>query len=232
MTTAIILAGGLGTRLRETVPGLPKPMAPIHGRPFLEFQMDYWIQEGVQKFIISVGYLYQIIMDHFGSCYQGIPVKYVIEKTPLGTGGGMLLAAKEVNEPFLLLNGDTFFEVNLEILLKFHYTTNSDWTFSLFRTNDVVRYMGMDVSKEGRILSLKSDNKQSEQLANGGVYLVNPSVLKQFEPQIGIKLSLEDGILPAILNINAVVSGIECQGNFIDIGVPDDYFRASEILLQ
>lgn len=232
MTTAIILAGGLGTRLRETVPDLPKPMAPIHGRPFLEFQMDYWIKQGVQKFIISVGYLYQIIMDHFGSCYQGIPVEYVIEKTPLGTGGGMLLAAKEVNEPFLLLNGDTFFEVNLENLLKFHHNKNSDWTLSLFRTNDVVRYMGTDVYKEGRILSLKSDNKQSEQLANGGVYLVNPSVLKQFDPQSGIKLSLEDGILPAILNTNAVVSGIECKGNFIDIGVPDDYFRAPKILLQ
>lgn len=102
----------------------------------------------------------------------------------------------------------------------------------MFRTNDVVRYMGMDVSQEGRILSLKSDNKQSEQLANGGVYLVNPSVLKKFDPQSGIKLSLEDGILPAILNTNAVVSGIECKGNFIDIGVRDDYFRAPEILLQ
>ena len=234
MTTAIILAGGLGTRLREAVPDLPKPMAPINGRPFMEFQMDYWIKQGVQKFIISVGYLYEIIMDHFGTSYQGIPIEYAIEKTPLGTGGGLILATKSLSEhePFLLLNGDTFFEVDLETLLNFHKEKRSDWTFSLFGTNEVGRYMGMDVAEDGRILSLKSESVAVGQLANGGVYLLAPSVLKQFDSQADVKLSLEDDILPTIMNTNGVLYGVECRGRFIDIGIPDDYFRAAEVIPQ
>ncbi len=230
MTTAIILAGGLGTRLRETVPDLPKPMAPINGRPFLEFQMDYWIKQGIQKFIISVGYLYKVIMNHFGSSYQGIPIEYVVEKKPLGTGGGLLLAVTELTEPFLLLNGDTFFEVDLGTLLDFHKKQKSDWTFSLFRTTETGRYMGMGVVADGRIISLKSESGEPGQLANGGVYLINPSVLKQFDSKIGINMSLENDILPTILNANGLLNGLECQGRFIDIGIPEDYFRAPEIL--
>ena len=232
MTTAIILAGGLGTRLRETVPDLPKPMAPINGRPFLEFQMDYWIKQGIQKFIISVGYLYKVITNHFGSSYQGIPIEYVIEKTPLGTGGGLLQAAHELIEPFLLLNGDTFFEVELDSLLEFHNKRKSEWTFSLFRTTEVGRYMGMDVAADGRIISLKSDNTESGLLSNGGVYLINPSVLKMFDSKTEINMSLENEILPTIMDANGLLNGLECLGRFIDIGIPEDYFRASEILPQ
>ena len=87
VTTAIILAGGLGTRLRETVPNLPKPMVPIHNRPFLEHQMDYWIEQGITQFILSVGYLKDIIINHFGNSYKGVSIDYAIDTSPLGTGG-------------------------------------------------------------------------------------------------------------------------------------------------
>ena len=119
MTSAIILAGGLGTRLRGVVPDLPKPMAPIGGRPFLEYQLDYWINQGVSQFVLSVGYLHGAIVDHFGDRYKGAKLDYVIEKTPLGTGGGFLLAAEKLgkNDPFLLLNGDTYFAVDLKKLM-------------------------------------------------------------------------------------------------------------------
>lgn len=113
MITAIILAGGMGTRLRSAVPDLPKPMAPIHERPFLEHQMDYWIGQGVSRFIVSVGYMKEVIMDHFGASYRATPLTYAIEEEPLGTGGGLLLAAQGLSETFLVLNGDTFFEVDL-----------------------------------------------------------------------------------------------------------------------
>lgn len=230
MTTAIILAGGMGTRLRSAVPDLPKPMAPISGRPFLEHQMDYWIAQGVNQFVVSVGYMKEVIMDHFGSRYRATPLTYALEDEPLGTGGGLLLAAQGLKEPFLVLNGDTFFEVDLDELLGFHAEHASEWTFSLFQTNEVGRYMGMDVKPDGEIVSLKSGMGEPGRLANGGVYLVNPSVLAKSKFVPGHKLSLEVDLLPAFAAQGGKLYGLEFPGSFIDIGVPQDYFRAAEIL--
>lgn len=230
MTTAIILAGGMGTRLRSAVPDLPKPMAPINGRPFLEYQMDYWIGQGVSRFVVSVGYMKEVIMDHFGDGYRATPLTYAIENEPLGTGGGLLLAARGLNEPFLVLNGDTFFEVDLAELLNFHAEHSSEWTFSLFRANEVGRYMGMDVKADGEIVSLKSGMGELGRLANGGVYLINPSVLPKAKFVLGHKLSLEEDLLPAFVAQGGKLYGLEFPGSFIDIGVPDDYFRAAEVL--
>lgn len=230
MITAIILAGGMGTRLRSAVPDLPKPMAPISGRPFLEHQMDYWIAQGVNQFVVSVGYMKEVIMDHFGTSYRGTLLTYTIEDEPLGTGGGLLLAAQGLNTPFLVLNGDTFFEVVLDELLGFHAKHESEWTFSLFRANEVGRYMGMDVNPDGEILSLKSGTGAPGRLANGGVYLINPSVLHKTKFVPGHKLSLEDDLLPAFVAQGGKLYGLEFTGSFIDIGVPDDYFRAAEVL--
>ena len=227
---AIILAGGLGTRLRGTVPGLPKPMAPIRNRPFLEHQMDYWIKQGINRFILSVGYLKELIIEHFGNTYKGIPIEYAIENEPLGTGGGLLLAEKGLTEPFLVLNGDTFIEVGLENLYEFHLERKSEWTFSLFRTSQFERYMGMDVSPNGEILSLKSESKKSSGLANGGVYLIEPSVLGSLAFKAGDKASLEDELLPNFISNGGVLYGKECKGKFIDIGVPEDYYQAIDIL--
>jgi len=230
VTTAIILAGGMGTRLRSAVPDLPKPMAPINGHPFLEHQMDYWIGQGVSRFVVSVGYMKEVIMDHFGTSYQATPLTYAIEEEPLGTGGGLLLAAQGLSEPFLVLNGDTFFEADLAELLNFHAEHASEWTFSLFRANEVGRYMGMDVNADGEIVSLKSGMGELGRLANGGVYLINPSVLPKAKFVPGQKLSLEEDLLPAFMAQGGKLYGIEFPGSFIDIGVPDDYFRAAEVL--
>ena len=227
---AIILAGGLGTRLKETVPNLPKPMAPIRNRPFLEHQMDYWIKQGINRFILSVGYLKELIIEHFGNTYKGIPIEYAIENEPLGTGGGLLLAEKGLTEPFLVLNGDTFIEVDLDNLYEFHLERKSEWTFSLFRTSQFERYMGIDVSPNGEILSLKSESKKSSGLANGGVYLIEPSVLGSLTFKAGDKASLEDELLPNFISNGGVLYGKECKGKFIDIGVPEDYYQAIDIL--
>ena len=228
--TAIILAGGLGTRLKKTVPNLPKPMAPIRDRPFLEHQMDYWIKQGINRFILSVGYLKDLIIQHFGNTYKGVAIEYAIEHEPLGTGGGLLLAEKGLTEPFLVLNGDTFIEVDLDNLYEFHLERKSEWTFSLFRTSQFERYMGMDVSPNGEILSLKSESKKSSGLANGGVYLIEPSALNSLAFKAGDKASLEDELLPNFISNGGVLYGKECKGKFIDIGVPEDYYQAIDIL--
>src|SRR5205085_7892557 len=103
----VVLAGGLGTRLRSAVPDVPKPMAPIAGRPFLEYQLDYWIGKGIDRFVLSVGYRHELIIDHFKARYRGAHIAYAIESSPLGTGGGLLRAVNEarLDSPFLVLNG-------------------------------------------------------------------------------------------------------------------------------
>lgn len=232
MTSAVILAGGLGTRLRSTVPDLPKPMAPINGRPFLEHQLDYWIKQGISHFVLSVGYRHEAIVDHFGNSYNGAKLNYIVEKTPLGTGGGLLLATEELgkNEPFLLLNGDTYFAVDLKTLIEFSSANDADWCFSLFRTHEEGRYMGMDISPQGQIISLKSGTGRPGRLANGGVYWVNPRAVRSEKFSSGDKASLEDDIFPAAMALGQRLMGIEFSGTFIDIGVPDDYHRASTLL--
>ena len=230
VTTAIILAGGLGTRLKKVVQDLPKPMALIRGRPFLEYQMDFWISQGVTKFILSVGYLKQTIIDHFGDSYHTASINYFVEDDPLGTGGALLFAAQGLTETFLVLNGDTFFEVNLNDLCLFHNKHNAEWTMSLFRSKDLDRYMGVGLAKTGEILVLKSKESQIDLLVNGGVYLINPSAISRLNLNPGMKSSLEDQLLPSFLSLGGKLFGIECYGKFIDIGVPEDYYRAQKIL--
>lgn len=234
MTSAVILAGGLGTRLRSIVPDLPKPMAPINGRPFLEHQMRYWIGQGINHFVLSVGYRSQIISDYFGTQFEGASLDYVTEESPLGTGGGLILASKKVSqhEKFLLLNGDTYFEVELKNLISFSDKANADWCFSLFRTGEVGRYLGMNISPNGQIVSLQADASSSEILANGGVYLVNPRALSTLQLVSGDKVSLEEDIFPAAMTLGQRFFGIEFRNIFIDIGVPDDYLRASSVIIN
>ena len=220
----------MGTRLRSAVPDLPKPMAPINGRPFIEHQMDYWIGQGVERFVVSVGYKKEVIMNHFGFDYRSTPLTYAIEDEPLGTGGGVLLAAQGLSEPFLVLNGDTFFEVDLAELKRFHSGHSSDWTFSLFRTSEAGRYMGIELKSNGEIDSLTSGTWEQSLLANGGVYLVNPSILLNKAIVPGNKLSLEDDLLPTLVAQGNKLFGLEFPGAFIDIGIPQDYFRAAEVL--
>ena len=230
ISTAIVLAGGLATRLKGVLKGLPKPMAPIRDRPFLEYQMDFWIDQGISKFILSVGYLNQTISSHFGDSYRSVEINYVQENTPLGTGGGLLMAAKNLAEPFLLLNGDTFFEVDLNDLCLFHNEHNAEWTMSLFRSKDLDRYMGVDLEDNGEILSLQSGGNELTLLANGGVYLVNPSALKRLNDKPYTKSSLENDLLPKFISLGVGLYGFESSGKFIDIGVPEDYYRAQKIL--
>ncbi len=226
-TTAIVLAGGLGTRLRAAVPDLPKPMAPINGRPFLEHLMDYWMAQGITRFILSVGYKHDAISGHFGNTYKGCAIAYSVEETPMGTGGGLLMAMQKLPDtaPFLLLNGDTYFAVPLPALAQFYNNNKADWAFSLFETTDTQRYMGMDVAADGRIKALKATEGATAK-ANGGVYMVNPQALKT---PLG-RYSLEADMFPALMAEDSRFYGIVFSGTFIDIGVPADYKRAGDLI--
>jgi len=227
---AIVLAGGLGTRLRAAVPDLPKPMAPVNGRPFLEHQLDYWAQQGVTRFILSVGYRHDAVTSHFGTVFHGIPVVHVVEDQPLGTGGGLLLAAGSLAAPgpFLILNGDTYFEVALELLRASHAAHGADLTLSLFRSPQQGRYTGLIIGEAGEVLSLNAGEKGG--LANGGVYLMERGFFEGGPWRPSSRVSLEEDILPTALRTGKRLFGLECPGRFLDIGVPEDYARAADLL--
>lgn len=231
VTTAVILAGGLGTRLSGVVPDTPKPLAPVNGRPFLEHQMDYWIAQGINRFILSVGFRREQIIANFGADYRGCEVIYAEEATPLGTGGGLLLAEEKLGstDTFLVLNGDTFFEVDLQSMIDFHRSRSAVLSVALFEVPANDRYMGVQVKEDDSIVSFRSGPGAS-QLANGGVYLMEPSLFDDLPWRAGEKLSLEDDLFAYLLASGKRLYGMACDGRFIDIGVPADYFRASDVI--
>ncbi len=225
---AVVLAGGFGTRLRAVVSEVPKPMAPVGGRPFLELLLEYWIRQGVRRFVLSIGYLAGKISEHFGTAWRGAEIAYAHETEPLGTGGGLLLAAAEARgEDLLVLNGDTFFAVDLPGFAEFHRERRADCSFSLFRSTDTKRYLGLAVEADGRVRGMEAVQGG---LANGGVYLFRRAALAALPWRAGERASLETDMLPHGLRDGWRVYGRECAATFIDIGVPDDYRRAAEVI--
>lgn len=231
--TAIILAGGMGTRLRSVVSDVPKPMAQINGKPFLEILIDFWLNQGIDNFILSVGYKSEIIKNYFGGNFKNATIQYVFEDYPLGTGGAIIKAINEfsINKPFLLLNGDTFFEVSLKALSDFHKHTNSQFTFSVFKSNNTERYMGLDVDINMRLQkSINIDSSNVVKYVNGGVYIINPQIIKNKKFENDKFYSLENDVIPIINEKKSMIYACEFNNKFIDIGVPEDYFLAQKIL--
>lgn len=213
---AIILAGGLGTRLRSVCPDLPKPLAPVRGKPFLSHLMNYWESQGVTHFILSVGYLHEKILATYGSSFEEIPITYAIEKTPLGTGGALLHSLSKLQDsdhPFLVLNGDTFFPVPLN-----DFQMTRDCTLALHPTKENTRYDGVHLSPSGKILKL---GDPSSNLINGGCYLFQSHIFKSFELE---PYSLEQDLLPTLIE-KGICYGQSFDSPFIDIGIPEDYNR-------
>ncbi|MBN2975673.1 sugar phosphate nucleotidyltransferase [Pseudomonas lactucae] len=232
--TAVILAGGLGTRLRSAVPDLPKPMAPVEGRPFIEYLLDYWIKQGIEHFILSTGYRSEAISTHFGDRYRDVPLTYARESRPLGTGGGLLLAAtylSDADDSFLLLNGDTWFAVDMTCLERFARQRQAGWCLSLFRADAANRYMGIETDDTGRIQGFAPRRGEVGVLANGGVYWVRRASLDQWPYRPQQTVSLEDELLPWLQGNGTPVLGLEAGGKFIDIGLPHDYRRAGQLLV-
>ena len=225
---AIILAGGLGTRLKNHVSNLPKPLAPINNKPFLEYLLTYWLKQGIRNFIFSVGYLYKQIIEYFGNEFLGSSIDYAIEESPLGTGGGLLNALnrlKSTQETVLVVNGDSFFNVNLDKIFKFHNKHNSNWTLATFNSSDSLRYLGFCVHEDGRIFQIKNQNSNNEINVNGGVYLVKTDFIKSLGFNIGEYCSLENDLIPKAIAKKGIYS-YKVDDSFIDIGTPEDYIKA------
>lgn len=230
---AIILAGGAGTRLQSLVSEVPKPMAPVRGRPFLEWLMDYWIGEGVQKFVLAVGYKHEIIQKHFGDAYKKARIKYSIEKEPLGTGGGLLLAMQtlETQDSFLVLNGDTYFEVPFKQFYREHENHQADISIALLRVPSDERYGTVTCDPHHVIKSfIEKGESSGAGLVNGGVYLVERAAFHTFPPWPMANISFERDILPLFLGKESSLYGFDFSNKFVDIGIPEDYENATRIL--
>lgn len=230
---AIILAGGLGSRLKTVVPDAPKPMAPINGRPFLEYLVDYWFGQGVNRFILSVGYKHEIIERHFGARYKEAEVDYAVENQPRGTGGGLLLALDRLrqSDAFLVLNGDTFFEVDLALIRRYHQDRHAEVTVALREVEANSRYAGVAVNNDGMVTAFDSRARTSGlALINGGVYLAEKSAFVGTPPESDKPVSIEDQLYPRMLSAGRRMYGFRTSGRFIDIGIPEDYQRAATVL--
>ena len=225
----IILAGGLGTRLRSVVADVPKCMAPVAGKPFLWYLLKYLTKYDVSRVILSVGYLREVIFDWIDANKDEFPFEfdYAIEEEPLGTGGGIKLALSKAYDSYVaILNGDTFFDVDLNTLCQYHYSSKKNITLALKLMRHFNRYGTVSLdSMYGTIVSFNEKQYCDEGLINGGVYVVNRNVpLFEGLPE---KFSFETAVLEpqcAVRNLQGVVQ----DGYFIDIGIPEDYEKANQ----
>ena len=224
---AIILAGGLGTRLQKVVSDISKPMAPVAGKPFLYYIFDRISKYPVDKIILSIGYKAESISEYFGNSVFDIPVEYVVEKKPLGTGGAVKFALEmtEGND-ILILNGDTWFPVDISKLIEFHIENDSLFTVALKRMFDFDRYGTVELEKN-KILKFNEKKYCSEGLINGGIYIARREYINSWKmPEV---FSLEKDILEKEAG-ESTLNGTVFDDPFLDIGVPDDYLKAEIIL--
>ena len=223
---AIVLAGGLGTRLRSVVPDLPKPMAPVAGRPFLAWVLDRLVESGFGSAVLAVGYRHEAIHDHFGDNYRGLALRYSVEHTPLGTGGAIRLAADQVTAfPVFVMNGDTFLELDYQAMLAAHQQANSRLSVAACRVQDASRYGALELEVD-RIQRFLEKGCSGPGFINAGVYLIPPEIL-QLIPA-GEPFSFEQQLLvPRVQEIRPLA--FRTEGRFIDIGIPEDFQRAQHL---
>lgn len=225
---AIVLAGGLGTRLKDVIQDIPKPMAPIGNQPFLDFILNRLLQQGLRKTILSVGYRHEVIFGHFGVNYGTMQLDYFIEKEPMGTGGGILGACKMLSqEHVVVMNGDTLFDVDIVKLMDAHIKSGADLSCALKPMQDFDRYGTVDIDANGRITAFNEKMPREAGLINGGVYILNRSLL--LDAELPDKFSFEKEILEGWLHQKKFM-GFVSDGYFIDIGIPSDYALAQQEL--
>lgn len=223
---AVVLAGGFGTRLRPVVSDVPKPMAPIGGRPFLEILLDSLAHKGFKRVILSLGCMAEKISDHFGPCFADLELIYVIEDTPLGTGGAVRLAMTAVKHDHLFVfNGDTYIDLEVDELER-------QWQKSRLpivvgkQAPDTSRYGRLVVDK-GRITGFTEKGIPGPGLINAGCYVLPAKMLERFP--LNQPFSIEtDCLVPEVAN--GKVEVFVTEGMFIDIGIPEDYERAQSLL--
>lgn len=222
----IVLAGGLGTRLQSVVQDVPKCMAPVNGKPFLHFLFDYAEQQGCTKVILSLGYKHEYVTEWLKTQQRSFTVDYVIEETPLGTGGGIQLALQKAIAPNVaVLNGDTMFRVSLKEMMRFHLQHGAATTVALKPMQNFDRYGVVKTDSNNVITAFEEKKTQAEGLINGGVYIIDKDALSAKNlPQ---KFSFEKDYFEAFVQEGNMYGFVSTE-YFIDIGIPSDYEQAQK----
>lgn len=223
---AIVLAGGFGTRLRGVVPDLPKPLAPVGGRPFLSIVLSQLRDKGFDLVVLSVGYRQELIREAFGDRFDGLSVGYAVETRPLGTGGAIRLAARLCSEnDVFVLNGDSYVDLDFAAMLGRHREAGTALTVCAVEVADAARY-GRLLVEGPRIAGFAEKGSAGPGLINAGVYLMRRDLLET----LGLPeaFSFENEVLTARLAELRPLA-YQSSGRFIDIGVPEDYTRAQSM---
>jgi NDP-sugar pyrophosphorylase family protein len=227
-TSALLLVGGMGTRLRSVVSSAPKPMATLGGKSFLELLVKQLSQQGVSKLVMCTGYLADQIQEHFGDGSSwGVSIEYSKELQPLGTGGAVKLAESQLHDadPFLVMNGDSFMEVDFDRLFQTHLEKKAIITMAVRRVENASRYGAVELAAEGRITRFAEKSAtEMPGIVNAGVYVFSRKVLKHIPAG---PCSLERDIFPKLLSKG--MYAVDQRGIFIDIGTPEDYAKAQQI---
>jgi D-glycero-alpha-D-manno-heptose 1-phosphate guanylyltransferase len=217
---AIILAGGFGTRLKKVVTDVPKPMAPVNGRPFLEILIKRLIHFDISDIVLSVGYKQEVIRNYFADGTSiGASIAYSAEGLPLGTGGAIKAAMMAFPaDRYLVMNGDSFFDHDVEELLTYHQTKKAIITLALAEVADKSRYGSVEINATGVISRFAEKGAGGPGTINAGVYVIEREIMTLFPGDV---CSFENDVLQKI--IGKRLFGLRQQGFFIDIGVPEDY---------
>ena len=224
---AVILAGGLGTRLRDVIADLPKSLAPVSGLPFLTYILEQLSKVSFSKAVLAVGYKHEAIISYYGKSYKNISLEYSIEDEPLGTGGALLKASSLISSEYLFVfNGDTIFYIDIDDFEKIFRRVKCDMAVALKPMKDFDRYGSVTLAGE-RIISFNEKRYCSEGLINGGIYIVNSGWLRKNSP--GPRFSFEKDIMEKRVG-NDIVNSYISDSYFIDIGVPEDYEKAGKEL--
>lgn len=225
---AIILAGGFGTRLQTVVNDVPKPMAPINGIPFLNYVFDYLKHYQIEHVVLSTGYLAEKIVEFYKNEFNGIKISYAKEEAPLGTGGGIRLAMTMcTTEDVLVLNGDSFFDVDINTHYSNHVLKQADCTLALRKVDNAPRYGTIQLGDLNIIDAFKEkDSIEREGLINGGVYVLNREIYLS-KTVSGSVFSIEKDFYEKRIK-ELTIFGFEYNGYFIDIGIPEDYKKAQD----
>lgn len=220
---AIILAGGFGTRLKHIVSDVPKPMAPVSGKPFIEYILNDLNQKGFKRIILAVGYKSETILNYFGSQYKNIELNYSYEDEPLGTGGAIKKVLEHCFEKeVFIINGDTFFDVDFSEMLKVYENKNSDIMIATKEMFKYDRYGTIIINANNEIIQFDEKKYNEKGLINGGIYLIQKDCLKNIREK---QFSFETEILESL---KYQMISYESKGYFIDIGIPEDYYQAQK----
>lgn len=225
MIPAVVLAGGLGTRLRSVAADLPKPMVPVGDRPFLDYVIEFLRAQGVRDVILSVSYRAEMVERHFGNgAAHGVRIRYSKEPQPAGTAGALRYAAAIVPEAtWLVMNGDSFVFVDLKAMLEFHQKVRAQTTLALAQVADSSRFGRVHLNSDGSIERFEEKGESGPGLVNAGVYLIERSVVCSLP---GEAASLEREVFPFLAGRGAY--GFQVRGPLVDIGTPEEYFRVAK----